>query len=74
MKKYLFTVLILFAVGVVSPGSAEPEQQASTGSSLMLQPGVESSIKVLDAWIETTMKDREQPGLSIGIVYDQELI
>ena len=74
MKKCLFSVLILLMVVVVSPSSAEPEQQVSTDSSLMLQPGVEASIKVLDAWIEATMKDREQPGLSIGIVYDQDLI
>ena len=41
--------------------------------SLLLNPKVAASIKVLDAWIEAKRKDREQPGLSIGIVYDQHL-
>jgi D-alanyl-D-alanine carboxypeptidase len=37
-------------------------------------PAVDSAIKVLDAWIAARVADREQPGLSIGIVYDKELI
>jgi len=41
---------------------------------LMQKPAVAAAIQVLDAWIEATVSDREQPGLSIGIVYDQDLI
>ena len=33
-----------------------------------------SNIKVLELWIEAQMEYRELPGMSIGIVYDQELI
>ncbi len=42
--------------------------------SIARHPEVTAAIKVLDAWVEATVADREQPGLSIGIVYDQELI
>jgi CubicO group peptidase (beta-lactamase class C family) len=35
---------------------------------------VAAALTVLDAWITATVAQREQPGLSIGIVYDQDLI
>ncbi len=35
---------------------------------------VRSNLDLLTAWIEAQMVQREQPGLSIGIVYDQSLI
>lgn len=41
---------------------------------LASQPAVSARLEVLDAWIVETMENREQPGLSIGIVYDQDLI
>lgn len=37
-------------------------------------PEVIAALTVLDSWIEATARQREQPGLSIGVVYDQELI
>jgi D-alanyl-D-alanine carboxypeptidase len=37
-------------------------------------PEVASSIKMLEAWIESQMEYRGLPGMSIGIVYNQELI
>jgi len=37
-------------------------------------PEVVDALKVLDAWVGARVAAREQPGLSIGIVYDQELI
>jgi CubicO group peptidase (beta-lactamase class C family) len=37
-------------------------------------PEVTGAIQVLDSWIQATAREREEPGLSIGIVYDQELI
>lgn len=47
---------------------------ASSADSLSQKPEVEAAIKVLDAWIQATVAEREQPGLSIGVVYDQDLI
>lgn len=37
-------------------------------------PDVAAALEVLDAWIETTRVQREQPGLSVGILHDQDLI
>ncbi|MEK7407939.1 MAG: serine hydrolase domain-containing protein [Acidobacteriota bacterium] len=37
-------------------------------------PAVTAAIQVLDAWIAATAASREQPGLSAGVLYDQELI
>lgn len=47
---------------------------APATSKLGQHPEVVGALKVLDAWIGATAEAREQPGLSIGIVYDQELI
>src|SRR2546430_15336765 len=35
---------------------------------------VKASLQVLEAWIESQMAYRGLPGLSLGIVYDQELV
>lgn len=35
---------------------------------------VAAAIAVFDAWVKQTVSEREQPGISIGLVYDQELI
>jgi CubicO group peptidase (beta-lactamase class C family) len=47
---------------------------AMTGGSLADEPGVASAIAVLDAWLDATRVAREEPGLSIAIVHDQELV
>jgi len=42
--------------------------------SLASKPEVAAAIAVFDAWVQQTVTDREQPGLSVGLVYDQDLI
>ena len=42
--------------------------------SLLADPGVHSAVDLLSAWIEAQMAYADQPGLSIGIVHDQELV
>jgi CubicO group peptidase (beta-lactamase class C family) len=54
----------LFVVVSLRAASVAPGQNAE----------VSSAIQVFDAWIQSTAAEREQPGLSIGIVYDQNLI
>ena len=73
MKRSLLVSLILM-VGVMSSSSAQPQADSFGGHPLLQDPGVDASFKVLDAWIKATMRNREQPGLSIGIVHDQDLI
>jgi CubicO group peptidase (beta-lactamase class C family) len=46
----------------------------SQATSLAEDPEVASSLRLLEAWIETQMAYRGLPGLSIGIVRGQELI
>ena len=41
---------------------------------LARNPGVAAALTVLDSWIDATVAQREQPGLSIGVVFDQDLI
>ena len=45
-----------------------------TGKQLAQHSEVAAALKVLDAWIAATAATREQPGLSVGIVHDQDLI
>lgn len=41
---------------------------------LLADPRVAENLELLCAWIEAQMAQREQPGLSIGVVYDQQLV
>ena len=48
--------------------------QASESDSPAAKPEVAAVIDVFDAWAEYRATRHEQPGVSIGLVYDQELI
>ncbi len=79
MRARLFLgIAILILVSPALPaqdqpaGSAAP--QRASAARVAENPEVEAAIAVLDSWIQATMASREQPGLSVGIVYDQELI
>jgi len=66
MKKLnvLLTVLLLLLASIVraqNPNLAE-------------HPEIVSSLKLLEAWIESQMAYRGLPGMSVGIVHDQNLI
>ncbi len=54
--------------------SCEPHCNAKMVSEISSDPKVESGIRLLSAWIESKMAYKGQPGLSIGIVHDQELV
>ena len=47
---------------------------AKAQASLVENPEVAGALKVLDSWIEATRVDRDDPGLSIAIIYDQNVI
>jgi CubicO group peptidase (beta-lactamase class C family) len=64
-----------FGLGVlVLAGPLPASEQAKPLTSLSADPGVAQAIQVFDAWVARTVADREQPGVSIGIVHDQDLI
>ena len=60
-------LLWVFGIAVQLGWAADARTVAS-------HPEVKSAIGVLDAWVAARVANREQPGLSIGVVYDQELI
>lgn len=43
-------------------------------NSLAQNPAVAGALQVLDTWIKAGVASRDEPGLSIGVVYDQDLI
>lgn len=65
MKQFFFLIVIFSLILGISWA-----QQ----SSLPTNVGVSSSLQLLETWIESQMDYHTLPGLSIGIVYDQELI
>ncbi len=62
----MVTATILLAAQRASPDTL--------GSSLADHPKLRARIEVLDSWIAERVANHDQPGLSIGIVYDRELI
>ena len=51
-----------------------PLGAAKAAHPIAAHPAVASRLAILDAWIAETVERRDQPGLSVGIVYDQDLI
>src|SRR3989442_15507938 len=64
----------LAVAAVLSWTSPSAAQTAADRSALARKPEVAAALTVLDSWIAATVAQREQPGLSIGVVYDQDLI
>jgi CubicO group peptidase (beta-lactamase class C family) len=63
-------IMLYIAFTLVSSVTA----QQTSNNFLIKHPEVASNIKILESWIEAQMEYRNLPGISIGIVYDQELI
>ncbi|MFY9552832.1 MAG: serine hydrolase domain-containing protein, partial [Thermoanaerobaculia bacterium] len=66
----LAAVLVAFT----ALAAAAPLCAADTTTPLAQKPEVAAAIEVFDAWVDWTARNREQPAVSIGIVYDQDLI
>jgi len=62
-------LIILLAIMLLCVASS-----VAASNSIIQNSEVESSITLLETWIEAQMDYRGIPGLSIGIVYDQDLI
>jgi D-alanyl-D-alanine carboxypeptidase len=64
--------LSVFALVVVlSPAES---YAADSESALAQRPEVAAALEVFDTWVDWTVRNREQPAVSIGIVYDQDLV
>lgn len=64
MKRFLSSVFICLWVA-----NAYPQSKA-----ILDHPEVVGTFKLIDAWVEAQMDYRKTPGMSIGILYDQDLI
>src|SRR5262245_62085728 len=63
------SLALLIVLAGFGPAHARAGESAPTR-----QPDLSDALKVLDAWVAAAVARREQPGLSIGIVYDQNLV
>ena len=66
-------IRVALAILCVLAGDA-PLSAADSKTAVLEKPEVAAAIEVFDAWADWTVRHREQPGVSIGIVYDQDLI
>ncbi|MEM9989426.1 MAG: serine hydrolase [Pseudomonadota bacterium] len=58
----------------VTPGFADPSEKPISTAKLIAHPEVKGALSAIDAWIEGVQLYDNIPGISVGIVYDQELI
>ena len=73
MKKLTFLYLIL--VLLIMPDSITSSKVSAQGSHKIIEyPAVASNIHLLETWIQSQINYGKMPGISIGIVYDGELI
>ncbi len=68
-RRNLVTLVVLAVLATTSPLAA-----ADAAPPLAQNPEVAAAIEVFDAWADWTAKNRDQPAVSIGIVYDQQLV
>jgi CubicO group peptidase (beta-lactamase class C family) len=62
------------ALCVALPAGIEGSTPDAARRNVAQDQEVAGALQVLDAWIAANVAQREQPGLSIGIVHDQDLI
>jgi len=64
MKKriFYFMVLVLFALGLAQTQSLSDD------------PRVSNALKLIEIWVDTQLAYGNIPGMSMGIVYDQDLV
>ena len=60
-----FIALCVLLLLVPLPGAA---------GELMKEPGVAGAVALLDLWIGEQLEHRDLPGLSVGVVHDQDLV
>lgn len=66
MKRFAVTLMVPVLLFSVALG-----QQTEV---LTDNPGVASSLRLLEKWVASQMEYRNQPGISMGIVHDQDLL
>ncbi len=54
--------------------SADEEIQEPTSEEILAHPEVKGALGAIDAWVEGVRTYERIPGVSIGIIHDQDLI
>ena len=62
-------ILSVIIIGISGAGVYASEKGAVTDD-----PDVKAAIQVFDAWVQHRVYQYEIPGVSVGLVYDQEMI
>jgi CubicO group peptidase (beta-lactamase class C family) len=73
LTKWLF-VVGLFSVTFSGAHAQNTGPDTAQPPSLVQHPEVDARLQVLDLWITERVKTLEQPGVSVAIVYDGELL
>jgi len=66
MRLKTFFVAALLLISIAPPARAE--------ATLAEEPAVADAIRIFDKWIGQHIANRGVPGLSIAVVYDQEIV
>jgi CubicO group peptidase (beta-lactamase class C family) len=75
MKAMLIRILALLMILVTgTPVLATDESDLQSREKLLAHPEVKGALAVIDAWIEGRRTFERIPGISVGIVHDQELL
>ncbi|UCE17152.1 MAG: beta-lactamase family protein [Gemmatimonadota bacterium] len=69
-SKFQLTIVLLVILYAISGSFA----LASETEPVIDDPDVKAAIEVFDAWVQHRLYQEEIPGMSVGIVYDQELM
>jgi len=67
------TVLLLCLLALPL-AAADSDTPANPKTPIAQSPGVAAALQVFDSWVDWTARNREQPAVSVGIVYDQEVV
>ena len=68
----IFAVLV--ALGIAYPVAAVGEDDPPTSAQALAHPEVAGALAAIDAWVEGVRTYERVPGISVGIVYDQDLL
>jgi CubicO group peptidase (beta-lactamase class C family) len=70
----MFRARRILALVLLVAAAAAPLTAADPPVAVSRNPGVAAALEVFDTWVEWTARNRDQPAVSVGIVYDQELV
>ncbi len=68
------TALALLLLAALFPGLAAAAAPASDPPPLAEHPDVAAAIALYEIWVAEQMAYRHQPGLSVGVIHDRELV